>query len=52
MSDYYMGAAAKNEYTYTITKLVPGKQYTASVTAVSVFDKRSEALKLDFTMPE
>lgn len=52
MSDYYMGVAAKNEYTYPITGLIPGKQYTASVTAVSVLEKRSEALKLDFTIPE
>lgn len=52
MSDYYMGAAAKDAYTFSISGLTPGTEYTATVTAASVFDKRSEPLKLDFVMPE
>ncbi len=52
MSDYYMGAAAKDTYTFIVSDLIPGKEYTASVTAVSVFDKRSVPIKLDFVMPD
>lgn len=51
MSDYYMGTPMKSEYAYTVTGLKAGGKYTASVTAVSVFDKRSEVITAEFTLP-
>lgn len=49
LSDYYMGRAAKDSFNYVVRGLEEG-DYTASVYASSLYEKRSQSLKVDFTI--
>ncbi len=48
VADYHMGVKAADSYTYKINGLAQSREFTAEVIAVSIYDKQSQSLNVDF----